>query len=378
MKHQTYTSREEPPRRKSQSMKIWLPALLLLILAIFLIFSENKTTSSKSAEMPTAEPGTQDAFELLLYSQLPELIQEAGQTNWSLDEVQFNDDNTQALLWMAESEESGSDVLAREPQIVLALWDFDDGNWHLHLVEDEDFNVVFLNSDFKDLEMASRFFPNADPKASPGVVYGGYKLPWKAGLEKRITWSVAHSSCKPKYYCTYAFDFADGTMFEIVAAKSGYVYHLRDTCWNGDSNCTNSITLEDRSTTPWTYQIYLHLANNSIPSALKQEGTFVPQGTKIGNADDTGISTGHHLHFMVIEESTLDSCENYCFGRSVDITFRDVTINWHAGTQGGRPRLESEASWYGGQGQRYYVSGNGKLELPYEIILFPVFKESTK
>jgi hypothetical protein len=42
----------------------------------------------------------------------------------------------------------------------------------------------------------------------------------------------------------------------------------------------------------------------------------------------------------------------------VDITFRDVDINWDAGTQGGRPRLASEASWYGGSGRTYYTSAN--------------------
>ena len=92
----------------------------------------------------------------------------------------------------------------------------------------------------------------------------------------------------------------------------------------------------------------------------------------IGKADDTGVSTGHHLHFMVVEQPTLDSCKNYCFGRSVDITFRDVRINWDAATQGGRPRLESEASWYGGQGQRYYVSENHINEEIHYNFYFPL------
>lgn len=358
MSNQTYTPQEEPPRRKSQAFKIWLPTLALLIIAVFLIFYGSNPATPKSPEILTSTPGTQTSLEMLLYTQMPQLIMEAGHSDWSLDEVQFNQDNTQALLWMAELDDD-DELLAREPEIVLALWDEGDGLWHLHLVSDEDFSLVFLDSDFKDSEIASHLFPDADPKATPGAVYGGYKLPWRSGLTKRVTWSVSHSSCSPSYYCKYAFDFADGTMFELLAAKGGLVYHWRDTCNNGNSGCTNSITLEDRTTTPWTYQIYLHLAKNSIPSKLKVKGTPVLQGQKIGNADDTGISTGHHVHFMVVEESTLDSCRNYCFGRSVDITFEDVSINWHAGTRGGRPRLESEARWYGGQGQRHYVSGNG-------------------
>lgn len=103
------------------------------------------------------------------------------------------------------------------------------------------------------------------------------------------------------------------------------------------------------------------------------------QGMKIANVDDTGASTGHHVHFMVVEKETLSACKYYCFGKAVDITFLDVSINWHAGTQGGRPRLAEEAKWYGGQGQKYYVSGNTfKSNAPtsdtYNIILFPIYK----
>mgnify|MGYP000846014724 FL=1 len=379
MNNQTYTPNEEPPRRKSQAFKIWIPTLALLILALFLIITNNQGAVSKNADISTPLPGNQSALEVLLYTQLPNLVVETGHDNWVLDEVQFNQDYTQAVLWMAQTDDEGDEVIAREPDLVLAIWDSGDELWHLHLVTDEDFSLVFLESDFKDSEIAYRLFPDADPKAGPaGPVYGGYKLPWEGGLTKRLTWSVAHTSCNPQYFCNHAFDFADGTMFDVMAAKGGYVYHWRDSCRNGDSSCANSITLEDRSTTPWTYQIYLHFAQGSIPASLKSKGIYVKQGQFLGKADDTGISTGHHLHFMVVEQSTLNECKYYCFGRAVDITFTDVKINWDNATQGGRPRLESEARWYGGQGQRQYVSGNVKHAPSYEIILFPVFKESTK
>lgn len=373
MSKQTYTPNEEPLKRKSQASKIWIPTLVLLILAMFLIFQKNQNADPKNVKESITTPGNPSALEVLLYTQLPDLIANAGHSTWTLDEVQFNEDYTQALLWMAESDEEDDEVIAREPDIVLALWDDADQFWRLHQVNDEDFSLIFMESDFKDSEIADRFFPEADPKAGPaGPVYGGYKLPWQSGQTKRLTWSVAHTSCNPQYYCNYAFDFADGTMFDTVAAKGGYVYHWRDTCNNGNSSCTNSITLEDRTTTPWTYQIYLHLAQNSIPASLKVKGTYVRQGQFIGKADDTGVSTGHHLHFMVVEQTTLDSCRYYCFGKSVDITFQDVNINWHAATQGGRPRLEAESRWYGGQGQRQYTSGNGTSTTAWKFY-FPIF-----
>lgn len=371
MSNQTYTPNEEPPKRQSQASKIWIPTLALLVLALFLIFNQNQSASPKNADILTPIPGSQSALETLLYTQLPELVADAGHNTWSLDEVQFNEDYTQALLWMAESDEEDGEVIPREPEIVLAFWDETKQQWRLHQVSDEDFSQIFMESDFKDSEIASRFFPEADPKAGPaGPVYGGYKLPWRAGQTKRLTWSVAHSSCNPQYFCNFAFDFADGGMFDVTAAKSGYVYHWRDTCRNGNSGCANSITLEDRTTTPWTYQIYLHLAQDSIPAFLKVKGAYVNQGQFIGRADDTGVSTGHHLHFMVVEQTTLDSCKYYCFGKAVDITFQDVSINWHAATQGGRPRLEAESRWYGGQGQKNYVSGN-TFENFRHIIVIP-------
>jgi len=54
----------------------------------------------------------------------------------------------------------------------------------------------------------------------------------------------------------------------------------------------------------------------------------------------------------------------------MDITFRDVNINWHSGTQGGRPRLAAEAEWYGGSGRTNYVSGNTFKQGPWSWI-FP-------
>jgi len=48
-----------------------------------------------------------------------------------------------------------------------------------------------------------------------------------------------------------------------------------------------------------------------------------------------------------------------------------VDINWHAETQGGRPRLPAEASWYGGSGRTYYESNNTFKDGPW-IRIFPM------
>lgn len=372
MSDQTYTPDTEPSPPNRRSSKIWIPILILALITVYLLLGDNALTTAKEIIIPTPASTELTPLEKLLYTQLPALIRDAGEENWTLDDIHFNEAKTQAVLWMAENDPETGATLAREPQIVLAIWDDAVGSWTLHLTSDPGFADFFMTTDFRDDEIAGRFNPNAEPKAGPSAaIYGGYKLPWQAGLTKRLTWSVAHSSCTPKYYCTNAYDFADGSMFEVTAAKGGHVYHWRDTCRNGDAGCTNSITLEDRTTNPWTYQIYLHFAQNSIPSELKEKGVYVAQGQKIGRADDTGLSSGHHLHFMVVEKSTLDSCRNYCFGYAVPITFTDVDINWDASTQGGRPRLESEARWYGGAGRTNYVSGNDpNAKLWYQFFPF--------
>ncbi|NMC79254.1 MAG: M23 family metallopeptidase [Chloroflexi bacterium] len=370
MSNQTYTPNTEPSPRKSHATKLWIPIFLLAAIAVYLIFSDNSIKSPKDIIIPTPPIEQQTPLETLLYTQLPELIHNVGEDNWTLDDIHFNESNTQAVLWMAENDPETGETLAREPEIVLAVWDEAAGSWNLHLTSDPEFIDFFMTTDFKDDEIADRFFSDADPKSGPSpVVLGGYKLPWAGGLTKRVTWSVGHTSCNPKYYCTYAFDFADGTMFDLLAAKDGYVYHWRDTCNNGDSGCTNSITLEDRTTNPWTYQIYLHIAKDSIPESVKIKGVYISQGMKIANVDDTGASTGHHVHFMVVEQTTLNTCKNYCFGKAVDITFNDVDINWDEGTQGGRPRLAAEAKWYGGTGRTNYVSGNTFKPGPWSRIV---------
>lgn len=371
MNNSTFTPHEEPTsQRRSHAARLLIPSLVLLVITLFLIFSSRWNPQTSKQATTTPSPKTLSSLETLLYTQLPELLAKQKKSDWVLDTIQFSDDKTQAMLWLAEQDQTSGLVTEKEPEVVLALWDAPSEDWRLYLSDSPDFISLLTSSWFKDSEITS-YFINQDPKpGSTGVVYGGYKLPWRADLTKRLTWSVGHNSCNPTYYCTFAFDFADGTMFEILAAKGGYVYHWRDTCANGNPNCTNSITLEDRSTSPWTYQIYMHIAQNSIPFALKTKGVYVTQGRKIANADDTGYSTGHHLHFMVVEKATLDACVNYCFGKAVDITFRDVGINWDTGTQGGRPRLASEAAWYGGTGRTYYASANTYNTGVY-IIRFP-------
>lgn len=349
----------------SKTLKFGIILLIILCVVLFVITLMDIPTSPSAPQDPETpvEPPREDTSDPdLILSVESTLAQADGRWlafDYQIDHIQVQDDGQMAIIWLAAVDPATGELLAREPELALARLG-DDGHWQVLLDDDPKFVDVFIDFQYAEKNVQGDIVSGSEAMPKSGTVYGGYYLPWAAGLEKRLTWSVGHTSCYPTYYCTHAFDFADGTMFPLVAAKGGTVFHWRDSCPNNTSTCTNSITLQDRSTTPWTYQIYLHIAQNSVPANLKQVGTPVRQGQYIATVDNTGYSTGHHVHFMVVSENTryFSSGMQSVWGVAEDITFRDVSINWDAATQGGRPRLSYEADSYGGQGQTRYVSGN--------------------
>jgi hypothetical protein len=354
----------------SKSLKFGIILLAVLCAALLVVSVFGVPMERGLAE--TAEPTEEPPLEVYNNEDLIQSVEKTLETasgrwenfDYQIDHIQVQDDGKSALVWLAAVEIDTGKLLGREPELALAEQG-PDGGWQVYLEGDETFEDKFPSSQFADKSLIGDILDESQAQPKSDRVFGGYYLPWAANLEKRLTWSVAHTSCTPTYYCTHAFDFADGTMFPLVAAKGGTVFHWKDTCNNGDSYCTNSITLQDRSTTPWTYQIYIHIAKNSIPNHLKSVGTPVLQGQYIADVDDTGYSTGHHVHFMVVAENTrYMSWNGYVWGVAEDITFKDVDINWDPVTQGGRPRLAYEAASYGGEGRTYYTSGNQPAHPP--------------
>ena len=280
-------------------------------------------------------------------------------------------DGRLAVLWLALVDPNTGEVVPAEPGLAVARRDTLGAlstEWQVTLQADSNWAQVLAEvpDDLLDPEVRARYTaPSAEQLQALSTVYRGYKLPWAGGLKKRLSGSIGHflwyNSCSIDY-CRYAYDFADGTMFPILAARNGTVHMVKWDCLNGSENCSNYIVLKDVTTSPTTYQLYLHLAYESIPQNLRQVGAVVRQGQFIGNADDTGYSTGHHLHFHVHTNPT------WYWGSSVDIRFDDVSIN------DGTPRNCYEAQkWpqYGTQCQDEYVSGNygafppsGDLTLP--------------
>ncbi|MDT8898325.1 pre-peptidase C-terminal domain-containing protein [Thermanaerothrix sp. 4228-RoL] len=288
-----------------------------------------------------------------------------------IERVVESPDGRLAVLWLALVDAESGEVIPAEPGLAIARRDTLGAlstDWQVTLQADGDWaqTLAAVPDDLLDPEVRARYAaPSTEQLQALATVYRGYKLPWAGGLKKRLSGSIGHFlwyySCSIDY-CRYAYDFADGTMFPILAARGGTVYMAKWDCPNGSETCSNYIVLKDVTTAPTTYQLYLHLAYDSIPPNLRQVGAIVRQGQFIGNADDTGYSTGHHLHFHVHTNPT------WYWGSSVDIRFDDVSIN------DGTPRNCYEASrWpsYGTQCQDEYVSGNygafppsGNLTLP--------------
>ncbi|GAP12889.1 membrane proteins related to metalloendopeptidases [Longilinea arvoryzae] len=282
-----------------------------------------------------------------------------------IDHIVYSSDGQIAAVWVGMRDKESGEIVETEPSLVIANRSSLDQSWTLTLPPEAGYSsaLAALPDDVISPELRETFLESADAAAQAvdGAqslpVFTGYLLPWAGGLSKRVTGSIGHYliyySCS-ETYCRYAYDFADGTMFPLLASKGGEVYSFYAGCSNGDTSCTNYIVLKDYSTNPVTYQVYYHLAYNTIPAALRVKGAQVQQGQYIGTADDTGYSSGHHLHFHVFTTPSSNS-----WGPSVDFTFDDVDTN------GGRPRTCYEAANWPSLGSGCHNNGDFYLSQNY-------------
>lgn len=243
-----------------------------------------------------------------------------------LDEAFISPDQKTAVLWLALRDYSGR-ILATEPGIALATLSAD--GWQVLLRGDPgwDKTISQLPEEFLPAELQN---PNIQAPAASQQSVPGYYLPYVAGTAHKLEGSILHFQNYPplgypsciQSECQYAYDFTDVGHFPLVASRAGTVVSSRDTCPDGGTACTNYVLLYDVG---GMYQIYLHLANGTVPNHFTN-GTYVGRGAYIGDTDDSGYSTSEHVHFMVVQ-SFWTGAGDYPWGASVDARFTDVSIN---------------------------------------------------
>lgn len=320
-------------------------ALILLkltaLLAIVVLLTQCRTWLPG---MPTLPANAQSADQAAIEQAILQAIEQQKQSlpafffyDTQVDDITISKDGDWATAWLTPIDPETGQVVPTEPGLVF-VQRTEDG-WKVYLPNDPDWSLALLSApeDLVPTEKKAAWAAVAElaPSAAPAAPLTGYYLPWAGGDTMRMTQSVGHDRYTPSGSAHYSFDFASpgypSGMFNVHAAKGGKVTMARWTQENGSpTEPGNYLVLEDRSTSPVTYQLYLHLAKDSIPAEVRAIGAQVRRGQFIGVADDTGISSGNHLHFMVHTTAT-----SY-WGRSVDITFADVAIN------DGRPRIESD------------------------------------
>ncbi|HET90364.1 MAG TPA: M23 family metallopeptidase [Chloroflexi bacterium] len=110
-------------------------------------------------------------------------------------------------------------------------------------------------------------------------------------------------------------DFSYDLGTDVYAIADGTVVDLYEDYDNGDDSdplgwgnrvlIRHSARHWDRTTQQWAYvySIYAHLSKNSVRYSI---GQFVYAGTWIAEVDDTGLSSGHHLHLQICIHSQSD------------------------------------------------------------------------
>ena len=253
-----------------------------------------------------------------------------------LDHAFISPDGKTGVLWLALKDHTGR-ILATEPGLVLAVRENE--TWRIVYSGESEWQQIKASLPASFLPASFQSAPENQLEQTINAPITGYYLPYVAGTKHRLEGSVLHfnnypalgyPSCEAEF-CRYAYDFTDSGHFPLVASKAGVVISSKDSCYDGSTACTNYIVLQD--VVGGAYQIYLHLAHNTIPDHLTY-GAYIGRGNYIGDTDDTGYSTSEHVHFMVTTSFWLsDPGETgYPWGRSVDMRFADVTIN------GGIPR----------------------------------------
>lgn len=293
-------------------------------------------------------------------------------TDLQVTELKLSQDQLWATAWVVYYDPQIEAIVPSEPGLVVAH--FLNDHWQVFLSSDPDWQnaVSQTPDDLLSKDEKEMWFVMSRGIAETFPTQSGYLLPWHGGLSADLSRSVGHDADYSTAH--YAFDFyvpgdtvcpgggADSTSgttglnFSIYASRAGTVWGWDDSVTDCDHSKVNFLVLQN-SDDPTIFQLYMHLSQGSIPLALKSVGAPVARGQFIALADNTGASTGSHLHFQIEHQPNWPQANPY-WNTALDVTFDDVDIN------GGRPRVNPPDQPYCRNDdicnvfRKTYVSGN--------------------
>ena len=281
-------------------------------------------------------------------------VEREGVLSIQVDDIRLSQDQQQATAWILYYDDTLDIFLPTEPGLAIAHWN--GGTWQVTLPRDPDWEqaLVALPDDLLTASEKDMWLAMDQGEQIESYPDTGYKLPWMGGVMGYMSRSVSHDEDFTTAH--YSFDFfflgttvcpatadseltgitgADGLNFEIYAAKAGTIWNFRDSVVDCNHEEVNFLVLRNNDN-PANFQLYLHLSQGSIPDALRVIGAPVAQGQFLARADNTGASTGAHLHFQV-EGLPYWPADDPYWAVAKDMVFSDVNI------YGGHPRREWEA-----------------------------------
>ncbi len=329
--------------------------VLGVVIVFICLFIFSIPTASSSALIAEPEPTSIDGQ--IIEDQIKQAIFDAIAsnnryidaglvTNLQVTELKISQDQQWATAWVVYYDPQIEAMVPTEP--ALAVAHFLDSRWQVFLPPDPDWQnaISLIPQDLLSNAEKDMWVTMDQGSVESYPTQSGYFLPWHGGLTGYLSRSVGHDADYTTAH--YAFDFyfpgdtvcpggagstlgITGANFNIYASRAGTVWGWDDSVTDCDHSEVNFMVLRNIDD-PSLFQLYMHLSQNSIPPALKSVGASVARGQFIALADNTGASSGSHLHFQIEHQPTWPSANPY-WNTALDVTFDEVDIN------GGRPRV---------------------------------------